>query len=262
MPYLIYHSDDTSHSHPITISTDTVDTTSTSITLIGQDWVGYGQYQNQNFLSILENFSNSTSPANPTRGQLWYDETNLELKVFNNALWNVVGSPPSQASGPTGAVTGNLWWDNVGNVLKEWTGSSWVVIGPSQTNAPISVYEQDYSTGTTTNAVVTELFKGGVSGSRLVIPSNTTWVFDTQIAARRTDSGTEFGGWRIRGVINNTGGVVTFAGTPPIETYGATSAWTVSVTADNINQSLGIFVVGQGGKTIDWTAVTTLVKAT
>ena len=46
--------------------------TSTSIGLLGRNYVGYGEVQNENFLFLLENFANASPPArspNSTRGQ-------------------------------------------------------------------------------------------------------------------------------------------------------------------------------------------------
>lgn len=51
----------------------TIDVNSTSITLVGRNYTGYGEAFNENFIKILENFSNSNSPVNPIKGQLWWD---------------------------------------------------------------------------------------------------------------------------------------------------------------------------------------------
>jgi len=49
----------------------TVDTNSTSLTLVGRNYSGYGEAFNENFVKLLENFSNTNSPTNPIAGQLW-----------------------------------------------------------------------------------------------------------------------------------------------------------------------------------------------
>ena len=41
------------------------------ITLIGKNYAGYGQSQNENFVYLLENFANSTQPPSPLAGQIW-----------------------------------------------------------------------------------------------------------------------------------------------------------------------------------------------
>ena len=47
--------------------------TSTSLTLAGRNFPGYGQFLNENQVYLLENFAGITSPVNPIRGQLWYN---------------------------------------------------------------------------------------------------------------------------------------------------------------------------------------------
>ena len=51
------------------------------ITLIGKNYAGYGITQNENFLHLLENFSNNTQPPKATTGQLWYDSYEQKLKI-------------------------------------------------------------------------------------------------------------------------------------------------------------------------------------
>lgn len=69
-----------------------VDSGSVSITLVGKNVINYGLYQNENFLKILENFSNDAPPISPSTGQLWYDNTTAvsRLKVFNGTTWDSV----------------------------------------------------------------------------------------------------------------------------------------------------------------------------
>ena len=87
----------------------TADTTSTSLTLIGKNFRGYGESLNENFIKILENFARSTAPANPLRGQIWYDTTNEQIKVYNGTSFDIVG--PLDATSPlvvsTSTVSGN-----------------------------------------------------------------------------------------------------------------------------------------------------------
>ena len=70
-----------------TILTDlvdgTVDNTSSDLTLIGRNYSGFGEFLNENFIKLLENFSSSDEPANPIRGQLWYDTSENKLKIYN-----------------------------------------------------------------------------------------------------------------------------------------------------------------------------------
>lgn len=69
------------------------DTTATSLTLLGANFPQYGLQQNENFVYLLENFANSTAPANPVLGQLWYDSSVNILKVLDiNDDWVALAS--------------------------------------------------------------------------------------------------------------------------------------------------------------------------
>lgn len=56
-----------------TIADGTINTSSTSIGLPGRNYAGYGNVLDTNMVHLLENFANTTVPANPLRGQLWCD---------------------------------------------------------------------------------------------------------------------------------------------------------------------------------------------
>ena len=78
MAYTIVKSDGTVLT---TISDGTINTTSTSLGLPGRNYAGYGQTFDTNYVHIVENFADSTPPANPLRGQLWYDTGDSTVKV-------------------------------------------------------------------------------------------------------------------------------------------------------------------------------------
>ena len=59
----------------------TIDST-TDLKLIGKNYAGYGEVQNENFVFLLENFANANPPARPISGQLWFDTTEVKLKVI------------------------------------------------------------------------------------------------------------------------------------------------------------------------------------
>lgn len=90
MSYAINKTDGTA----ITVLDGTINTTSTSLSLIGRLAENFGEKQNENFLHLLENFSLANiSPANPISGQLWYDRYTENLKVYTTTnAWVTVGS--------------------------------------------------------------------------------------------------------------------------------------------------------------------------
>jgi hypothetical protein len=118
-----------------TVADGTVNTTSTSLTLIGKNYAGYGVFLNENYIKLLENFSFSVAPNAPLTGQLWYDTTNSVLKVYNGDNWKPISSSASGTTEPTSRVLGDLWWDTANGQLRVFSGSAWVVVGPSFTTA-------------------------------------------------------------------------------------------------------------------------------
>jgi hypothetical protein len=113
-----------------TIPDGTVDDTS-SVTLVGKNYAGYGQFLDENFIRMLENFSFGTAPTDPLTGQIWWDSTNFLLKVYNGTIWKTISAATSSASAPTSNVTGDLWYDTTNAQLKVWTGSAFLVVGPA-----------------------------------------------------------------------------------------------------------------------------------
>jgi hypothetical protein len=116
-----------------TLLDGTTNTTSTSLTLVGKNFPGYGVFLNQNFVKLLENFSKTTSPENPIQGQLWWDVSNKLLKVYQGTIWKVISSAMASSGSPSQPVVGDLWWDTVNSQLKVYSGTTWVTIGPAFT---------------------------------------------------------------------------------------------------------------------------------
>ena len=105
--------------------------TSSSMTLVGKNYAGYGEFLDENFIRLLENGSNTTAPGAPITGQLWWDKTNNLLKVYNGTTFKTISAATASASAPTSNVTGDLWYDTVNQLLKVWTGSTFLTVGPS-----------------------------------------------------------------------------------------------------------------------------------
>lgn len=83
----------------VSIPDSTQDTTSTSLILPGRNSVSFGLAIDQNFVNLLQNFSNSSAPPNAQQGQLWYDSVNLDLKVYNGNKWVSITTGFDNASG-------------------------------------------------------------------------------------------------------------------------------------------------------------------
>jgi microcystin-dependent protein len=108
--------------------------TQTSLSLVGRNTTSYGVEFNQNFLKLLENFANSTSPSNPVEGQLWWDTTSGRegLKVYDGTQWIAAGGLKKADTSPeaSASVTGDLWVDTDNQQLYLYTGSGWTLVGP------------------------------------------------------------------------------------------------------------------------------------
>lgn len=110
-----------------TVDDATLDT-STSITLVGRNYTGYGEVQNENFLFLLENFSNRIAPSRPISGQLWFDTANNRLNVYNGDAWRSAASA-DVSDLPPAPNPGALWLDTTTEQLYVFN-SGWKLIGP------------------------------------------------------------------------------------------------------------------------------------
>ena len=117
-----------------TITDGTINTASSMI-LVGKNYAGYGEFLDENFIHLLESGSNTTAPAAPLTGQLWWDKTNTLLKVYTGTSFKNIGSATASATAPTGVVTGDLWYDTGNQQLKVWTGTAFIVVGPGFSTA-------------------------------------------------------------------------------------------------------------------------------
>ena len=112
MAYTVSKTNSSSTPNSYTVQ-DGVVNTQTDLSLIGKGYAGYGELIGENFLKLLENFSNSDAPSKPISGQLWYDSTNNRLKVYSgSAFVPAGGNVPYQSNAPTAIAQGDLWIDS------------------------------------------------------------------------------------------------------------------------------------------------------
>ena len=113
----------------IIIPTGSTDT-STCLTLVGKNVPGYGQAINRNLMRMMQNFAGSALPQAAVEGQLWFDTTNRQLKVYNGTTLKTLPMLSFASSTPSYPYTGELWWDSSLNLFKIYNGTGWVTIGP------------------------------------------------------------------------------------------------------------------------------------
>ena len=138
MPYTIrYTESNNPNKPPITVQDQSLDTT-TPVTLVGQGYSGYAPVFATDLLHLLENFANPTAPAQPVQGQLWYDNANNLLKVYDGAgTWNPAGAIKKSLNRnpPSSANIGDVWVSTDTSQLYVWSGSSWVLVGPQYSSS-------------------------------------------------------------------------------------------------------------------------------
>ena len=128
MAYVI---NNTSGATLVTLSDGTIDTTTTDLALFGKGYAGFGERLNENLVKLLENFSNTSAPANKQKGQLWYDSLNNQLKVWNGSKFKPVGSSTNATTAPTNANTGDFWFDTNNSQFYVYNSTAWTLIGPT-----------------------------------------------------------------------------------------------------------------------------------
>jgi hypothetical protein len=128
MAYLINKSDG---SVLTTVSDGQIDNLTTDLTLIGKNYSGFGEAFNENLVRLLENFASTSRPTKPVRGQIWFDVTELKLKVYNGTAFQPVSSATIAATQPTTLTPGDLWFDDTNKQLYFYDGINTLLLGPS-----------------------------------------------------------------------------------------------------------------------------------
>lgn len=119
-----------------TIADGTRDTT-TSISLAGPNFVGYGQYLNQNLVYLLENFAGNSAPsASNLQGQLWFDKFNQVLKVFTEQGYVPVSGVTNSGSQPSQGKNGDIWFNTSTEQMYVYDSNNtagFKIVGPAYT---------------------------------------------------------------------------------------------------------------------------------
>ena len=103
--------------------------TSTSLGLLGRNYTGYGEVQNENFIFLLENFANTNPPARPVKGQTWFNSLNNVLNAYTGTVWIPVGAATPSETSPA-EVLGAFWLKTTTEQLYVFTETGWELVGP------------------------------------------------------------------------------------------------------------------------------------
>ena len=88
-----------------------------SLEFPGRTFSGWGEIFNQNMQRLVQHFAATSAPANPVLGQVWYDLTLGELKIYDGVDFVVVNGglfAPAQSFRHTQGVSAVTWTINHG----------------------------------------------------------------------------------------------------------------------------------------------------
>lgn len=164
-----------------TIQDGVVDTSYTNLYLIGKNYQSYGTLINDNFVRLLENFALPTPPTKPLTGQIWYDTTNQQLKVYDehHAIFKTINVVYVSSTAPDVPQNGDLWYDSTKQQIKLYIDPLWKVISPIYSvdqgiSGPVVSTVSDNNTGN--SVTVTKMYNQdtiwAVFASANIHPSN------------------------------------------------------------------------------------------
>jgi hypothetical protein len=152
-----------------TIADGTINTSSTSLALPGRNYAGYGAYLDTNFVHQLENYANSSPPANPLAGQLWYNTNANTLYVCpadgtsNANAWLALSSTSSGGTTTFGSVTvtGNIGANNM-TITEAITANS-ITVTTATVTANATIATANITTGNIGTLNTTTITTGSTS---------------------------------------------------------------------------------------------------
>ena len=134
MSYIINHYEG---QQLVQVSDATIDDSTCDLKLIGRNYAGYGEAQNENFVFLLENFAGKNQPNRPLTGQLWYDTTTNKIKFYDGNMFMSTARMEVCNIAPTYSpkILGDLWFNSADSQLFAWNGSNWTLVGPDLTSS-------------------------------------------------------------------------------------------------------------------------------
>ena len=155
-----------------TITDGTVDNT-TSVQLFGKSFSGFGEGLNENLVKLLENSASTSAPTAPLKGELWFDTSTGQLKVYDGTSFKPSAGAKSQALAPTSPSAGDLWHDSDDDQLYIYTGSAFQLVGPVYTEGQtLSGWKIETLGSAGGNKVVSSMYAGN---TRVAILSKETF---------------------------------------------------------------------------------------
>ncbi len=170
----------------VTLTDGTIDT-STSLTLFGKSYSGFGELLNENLIKLLENSSSTSAPTAPLKGELWFDTSTGQLKVYDGSAFEPTGGAQSSSTQPSSASAGDLWHDSTNDQMYLYTGSAWLLVGPVYTSGQtLSGWKVETVTDSgSVDRVISSMYVGNV---QVCIVSSVTFTPQTTISGFTTIS--------------------------------------------------------------------------
>ena len=195
MAYLINNYDG---SPLVNVQDRTINITATSLKLPGRDYRPYGETMVENLVYMLQNFAQGVPPQNPINGQIWFDTSFKQVKVYDASTlsWIPVGSPQSGNSFPPQGGSGQVFYHTVKRQLFVWDPNAvppipnWRLVGPvgafdnSETPATLpthSAWEVVQVLDTSPTPVPHTVWRLTIAGSLVMMVSSSTPSFNAGI---------------------------------------------------------------------------------
>lgn len=121
---------------------------STDLKIVGKNFAGWGEVQNENFVFLLENFAGLNPPSQPISGQIWFDLDTSKLKFYDGFRFRTTGGAEVSGGEPSGLTEGDFWWDNENEQLFAFNGTDFVLVGPQDAGEGITQMQSRSLTGT------------------------------------------------------------------------------------------------------------------
>lgn len=118
----------------------TIDQT-TDLKLVGKNYAGYGEIQNENFVFLLENFSGANPPPKALSGQVWFDSGTRKLKFYDGSIFRTTGGAEVSATTPAGLTEGDFWWDTSNEQLYAYNGTDFILVGPQDAGEGVTQFQ-------------------------------------------------------------------------------------------------------------------------
>ena len=164
------------------VENSTLDQT-TDLKLVGKNYAGYGEIQNENFVFLLENFAGASAPPRAISGQVWFDSSQSKLKFYDGSKWRTTGGAEVLDTAPSGLTEGDFWWDTSNEQLYAYNGTDFVLVGPQ--DAGDGVTQMQSRTVRDTLGVNHSVIVSVVNDTIVHIISNDTFTIDNTDAENR-----------------------------------------------------------------------------